>query len=66
MNLNACRIVRNNFQKLDFASVEDALTWLEDNQDVIRVEIDAIDSKSTIYTYTFTSIEESIENLMHL
>lgn len=66
MNLDACRIIRSNCETLHFTSVEETLICLEEYRDIIRVEIDAIDLKSTVYSYIFENIDESIESLMNL
>ena len=66
MNLSACRIVRTNNQIFHSTSVEEALKWLDEHNDVARVEVDAIDNKATIHFYMFNCVDESIESLMNL
>lgn len=66
MHLSACRIVKTNLQTFRFTCVEETLEWLEEHRDIERIEVDAIDNEENIHSYTFCTIDESIENLMNL
>jgi hypothetical protein len=67
MVLHTCRIVLSNQQVLTSQSVEQSLSFLEDEADkgISKIEIDATDGNQ-IHSYMSHSLEESIENLMNL
>ncbi|WKY59972.1 hypothetical protein Q5H80_20685 [Vibrio sp. SNU_ST1] len=67
MVLHTCRIVLSNQQVLTSQSVEQSLSFLEDEADkgISKIEIDATDGNK-IHSYMSHSLEESIENLMNL
>ncbi|MEZ9043991.1 hypothetical protein AB6D99_02485 [Vibrio cyclitrophicus] len=67
MDLHTCRIVLSNQQILTSQSVEQSLSYLEDQADIgiSMIEIDATDGNQ-IHSYMSSSLEESIENLMNL
>ncbi|ERM58505.1 MULTISPECIES: hypothetical protein [Vibrio] len=67
MDLHTCRIVLSNQQILTSQSVEQSLSYLEDQADIgiSMIEIDATDGNQ-IHSYMSRSLEESIENLMNL
>ncbi|MCF7505971.1 MULTISPECIES: hypothetical protein [Vibrio] len=67
MVLHTCRIVLSNQQVLTSQSVEQSLSFLEDeaSNGISKIEIDATDGNQ-IHSYMSRSLEESIENLMNL
>ncbi|MEZ8212539.1 hypothetical protein ACED61_03480 [Vibrio sp. 1F148] len=67
MVLHTCRIVLSNQQVLTSQSVEQSLSFLEDEADkgISKIEIDATDGNQ-IHSYMSHSLEESIENLRNL
>ena len=67
MVLHTCRIVLSNQQVLTSQSVEQSLSFLEDeaSKGISKIEIDATDGNQ-IHSYMSHSLEESIENLMNL
>jgi hypothetical protein len=67
MVLHTCRIVLSNQQVLTSQSVEQSLSFLEEeaSKGISKIEIDATDGNQ-IHSYLSHSLEESIENLMNL
>ncbi len=67
MVLHTCRIVLSNQQVLTSQSVEQSLSFLEDqaSKGISKIEIDATDGNQ-IHSYLSHSLEESFENLMNL
>ncbi|CAH6816557.1 conserved hypothetical protein [Vibrio chagasii] len=67
MVLESCSITLTNQQIMVSQSVENSLYLLETeiNNGVSKVKIDASDGYQ-VHSYTFDSVEESIESLMNL